>query len=85
MSIKRISRTRVAAPFTEYVDEELLETRIGKKEDSRVGTNIDVRAGGPDDTRAGGDVETKASPAVESRGGGDISGKDSPAKSRWSA
>jgi hypothetical protein len=72
MSIKRISRTRVAAPLTEYVDEEPLATRIGTKEDSRVNSNVDVRAGGPDDTRTGGNVETKASPAVESRVGGNI-------------
>lgn len=76
MSIKRISRTRVATPVTEYVDEEPLATRIDTKEDSRVDTRIN--------TRAGGDAETKASPATESRGGGDISGKDSPTKNRWS-
>jgi hypothetical protein len=64
MSIKRISRTRVAAPVTEHVDEEPLATRIGTEEESRVG--------GPDAARIGGNVETKAGPAVESRVGGDI-------------
>lgn len=75
MSIKRISRTRVAAPITEYVDEEPLAMKIDTKEDNRVGTNVDVRVGG--------DVETKASTAVESRAE-PASGKDSPTKSRWS-
>ena len=64
MSIKRISRTRVATPVTEYVNEDLLATRIG--------TKVETRAGEPDDTRVGGDVQTKASPAVESVVGGDI-------------
>lgn len=66
MSIKRISRTRVAAPFTEYVDEEPPATRIGTKEDSRVGGEDDSRFGTVQDWRAGGDVVVKASPALES-------------------
>lgn len=45
MSIKRISRRRVAAPVMEYLDEEPLATTIAE----------------PDDVRAGGDVVTKAS------------------------
>lgn len=67
MSIKRISRRRVAAPVTEYVDEEPLATRLGMKEDSRVGSNDDTRAGGPDNTRAGGNVETKAGTDTETK------------------
>jgi hypothetical protein len=72
MSIKRISRTRVAAPVTEYVDEEPPAAGSGMQEDSRVSTLVYVRAGGPDETRTGGDVETKAGPASESRIGGDV-------------
>lgn len=58
MSIKRISRTRVVAPVTEYVDEEPLAKRVGTMED--------WRASRADETRVGGNVETKASPALES-------------------
>lgn len=72
MSIKRISRRRVAASVTEYVDEEPLATRIDTKEDSRVSAPVNVTVGGPDDARVGGDVETKAIPAVASRVGGDV-------------
>ncbi|HEX7314390.1 MAG TPA: hypothetical protein VF297_10730 [Pyrinomonadaceae bacterium] len=61
MSIKRISRRRVAAPFTEHVE----------KEDSKINASVDVRADGPNDVRIGGNVETKAVPAVESKVGGD--------------
>jgi len=45
MSIKRISRRRVAAPVMEYLDEKPLATTIAE----------------PDDVRAGGDVVVKAS------------------------
>lgn len=89
MSIKRISRNRVAAPIMEYVDEELLATKVN--------TSVDAW---PNDNRTGGDVETKINPPVESKVGGgiqsregtnietrtstDVEFKDHPQMSRWS-
>lgn len=60
MSIKRISRMRVADPITGDVDEEPLAT------------SISTNANGPDNARTGGNVETKASPQEESAAGSDI-------------
>ena len=54
MSIKRISRMRVATHLTKLVDEDPLATKINIK----------------DDTRTGGDVETKATPTMERSVGG---------------
>ncbi len=58
MSIKRISRRRIAAPIMDYVDNVI---------------SVDTYAGiKPDDTRTGGDVETKINPAGQSRVGNDV-------------
>ncbi len=62
MSIKRISRHRVAAPIGEFVDEDPLATRISTKQDTIADTK--------DNTRTGGDVETRVSPKLESSLGG---------------
>jgi hypothetical protein len=59
MSIKRISRIRVATPIAEYV--EPLATRISF-DDSRTGGDVETRTGGDVETKAGGDIITKSSP-----------------------
>ena len=73
MSIKRISRRRVAALPMDYVDEELTISNDMQ--------TVDTIASAPGGSRTGGDIETKASAlvvggAVQARVGGNVETRD---------
>ena len=77
MSIKRISRRRIAAPVTEYVDEGPLATKIaGELDNARVGGDVETKANPSTATSIGGDIEARVGSNVETRDG---------SYSKWSA
>ena len=67
MSIKRISRRRVAAPIMEYVEEAPLN-------DTRAGGSVETKINPPVQTSAGGDIPSRVDTRVETKDGpgGDI-------------
>ena len=73
MSIKRITRRRIAAPIMEYAD-------------NRTGGDVETKFNPPEQkvqSRAGTNIETRTNTEVETRH--DTGSKDAPTLSRWSA
>ena len=76
MSIKRISRRRVAAPYAEYVDQKPLTTIAGGPDDARVGADVETKASVPTNRAVvptnktvSSDIESKVGTKVDTRDG----------------
>lgn len=67
MSIKRISRRRVAAPIMDYVKPE--DTRTGGDVETKINPTAQSRVGNDVETRVETRIESKSGPKVESRFG----------------
>jgi hypothetical protein len=78
MSIKRISRRRVAAPIIEYVDEAMLTTN-----NTRTGGDVETKINPPMQSGDGGDTQSRAGTNVETRTSTEV-GKNAPTVNRWS-
>ena len=74
MSIKRISRRRVAAPIMEYVEEAQLNNRAGGSVETKINPLVQSNAGGDMPSRVDTRVETKDDPGgdIQSRTGTNI-------------
>jgi hypothetical protein len=74
MSIKRITRRRIAAPFTDY-EVSLNDARTGGNVETKINPPVQSAISGATGARVDTRVETKASPALqnnEGRFGADI-------------
>ncbi len=78
MSVKRISRRRVAAPVTDSVDEELFTTTsAGQLDNARTGGNVETKDGSYSKSSVeSGDAQSRVGSNVETRNG---------SYSKWSA
>lgn len=71
MSIKRISRRRVAAPIMDYVDD--VNTNAGiKPENTRTGGDVETKINPAAHSKVGTDVETRVETRVESKSGPNV-------------
>src|SRR5215212_3517266 len=64
MSIKRISRRRIAAPFTDH-DVSANDARTGGNVETKINPPVPSAIGGAPQTRVDTRVETKAGPALQ--------------------